>query len=469
MKFSFSKFGAIDDAEVEVFPLTVICGRNNTGKTYVSYAIYSLLAKWRELISWRISESDVVALLSNGTVSVNIKEEIVDNWIAIQKRTNENWKKTISQALAANSDRFKETKISFALDIDDKWKTIPFKRDFRSDEGKILFSAEKIEGGDLVEIAFLKDNALTELPRYALEEFVSQALLDSVLSPYFRPVFMLSTERTGAVTFKDELNLTKNRLVNFLAGLDSGHERGTINPAGLFDAVYKLAYPLPVENNVLFVNRLGSLEGTTNTLLTAHPELIDQFEAIAGGRYETNKEGLTQFLPKGSSTKLQMREASSAVRSLVLFWYWMKSQATSESMLLIDEPELNLHPENQRAFARLLCQLVKHGVRVLVTTHSDTMLREFNTLIMLSRNKEHFSAIRKRYGYLEDESLAPSDVRLYVAVGRSLTGTGRPKKGSFSTLKPIAPDSNIGLVAEIFDSTIMEMNSIQDEIRYGVI
>lgn len=152
MKFTFKKIGAIDSAEIEVFPLTIICGRNNTGKTYVSYAIYSLMARWRELIPWKISESDMATLLRAGTVSINIKEEVVDNWRQIQERANDGWRKSLPSALAANPDRFKDTALSFDLSIDDKWKKLPFKRDFRSEEGKILFSAEKLEASDLVEL-----------------------------------------------------------------------------------------------------------------------------------------------------------------------------------------------------------------------------------------------------------------------------------------------------------------------------
>ena len=59
MKFKFEKLGAIDEATVELAPLTVICGRNNTGKTYITYAIYALLSSWRQLIGWQVSDDDM--------------------------------------------------------------------------------------------------------------------------------------------------------------------------------------------------------------------------------------------------------------------------------------------------------------------------------------------------------------------------------------------------------------------------
>ena len=51
---------------------------------------------------------------------------------------------------------------------------------------------------------------------------------------------------------------------------------------------------------------------------------------------------------------------------------------------MVDEPELNLHPENQRRMARLFARLVNVGVKVFVTTHSDYIVKELNTLILLN-------------------------------------------------------------------------------------
>jgi len=43
MKFTFKNIRYIDDGEVTLGNLTVICGPNNVGKTYLSYTIYGFL------------------------------------------------------------------------------------------------------------------------------------------------------------------------------------------------------------------------------------------------------------------------------------------------------------------------------------------------------------------------------------------------------------------------------------------
>jgi len=467
MKFHFTHLGAIDEATIEIAPLTVICGRNNTGKTYATYAIYAFLSTWRQLIDWEVASDDLNALFANGAVSIDLEEKFAASWTDVKERTSKRWKSFLPRALGAPSDRFKDTTISFDFELDNVWKHNAFKKEFRSEEGKILFSAEKASDSGVVQFVALKDNERRDFPEFALVDFVSQTLLEAVLGPYLPTVFMVSTERTGAVIFKEELNLTKNKIVNFLATMDSSkHEQ---LPGKLFEAIYKDGYPLPVENNVQFVNRFGALEALSSSLLQNHPALVSDFENIAGGKYESNKDGVTHFVPKGTTTKLRLSEASSAARSLVVIWYWLKAQATTGNMLLIDEPELNLHPENQRAFARFLAKLVNLGIKVLITTHSDTMLREFNTLIMLARHLEHIEKVRTKYGYTSDECLSTDKIRLYVANGKARSPSGRAKKGALSTLECIVPDEKLGLAVEIFDTTIVEMGNVQDALRYGAV
>ena len=42
-KFNFKKLGPIKEGSVTLAPFTIICGRNNVGKTYISHAIYACL------------------------------------------------------------------------------------------------------------------------------------------------------------------------------------------------------------------------------------------------------------------------------------------------------------------------------------------------------------------------------------------------------------------------------------------
>ena len=48
LTFTFKNIGPIKDAELELGDLTVIAGRNNTGKTYLVYTLYGFLTTWED-------------------------------------------------------------------------------------------------------------------------------------------------------------------------------------------------------------------------------------------------------------------------------------------------------------------------------------------------------------------------------------------------------------------------------------
>ena len=50
--------------------------------------------------------------------------------------------------------------------------------------------------------------------------------------------------------------------------------------------------------------------------------------------------------------------------------------------LIIEEPEAHLHPGAQADMAVILARLVRAGVRVIITTHSDWLLQEISNLTL---------------------------------------------------------------------------------------
>ena len=52
--------------------LTLICGENNTGKTYATYALYGFLKSWNNLIHFPISNTQVQHLLTDGVLKIEL-------------------------------------------------------------------------------------------------------------------------------------------------------------------------------------------------------------------------------------------------------------------------------------------------------------------------------------------------------------------------------------------------------------
>jgi len=78
-------------------------------------------------------------------------------------------------------------------------------------------------------------------------------------------------------------------------------------------------------------------------------------------------------------------------------------QQRHHTFLAIEEPEAHLHPGAQADIAVILARLVRAGVRVIITTHSDWLLQEIGNLVL--------------EGLLEDETDEPASWLLPEEIG----------------------------------------------------
>ena len=76
--------------------------------------------------------------------------------------------------------------------------------------------------------------------------------------------------------------------------------------------------------------------------------------------------------------------SSSSVKTLSGLVVYLRHIAKKGDVLIIDEPEMNLHPDNQRRLARIFARMINNGLRLIISTHSDYIIRELNNLIMLN-------------------------------------------------------------------------------------
>jgi predicted ATPase len=76
MYFELKNIGAIKHAKIELGKLTVICGKNNTGKTYINYTLYGFLNHLREKKSRQLFKSINKEKLNaeTGIITIDLKE-----------------------------------------------------------------------------------------------------------------------------------------------------------------------------------------------------------------------------------------------------------------------------------------------------------------------------------------------------------------------------------------------------------
>ncbi len=73
--------------------------------------------------------------------------------------------------------------------------------------------------------------------------------------------------------------------------------------------------------------------------------------------------------------------------------------------LIIEEPEAHLHPGVQADMAVVLARLVRAGVKVIITTHSDWLLQEIGNLIRAGELEKFGEEVDELPTFLEIEQV----------------------------------------------------------------
>ena len=475
MKIEVSNLGALKWAEFTLGDLTIICGGNNTGKTYATYALYGFLDSWRKNIPIHISDDKINQLSSDGFTRIDLSEYLsnIDNMLKVGC---DNYSKELASVFASTEEKFKSSKFQVFGDLSELLIQEQYanfhEQHLSSSENSRFLSVSKAEENLIFVVSLLiseeqrknisnltgeKDSSkfIGDVAR----NFIEGLLLDFLFGKYFPQPFIASAERTGAAIFRKELDFARNRLLEEMSKKRKDFE----NVAELFfttaiDLYTKDYYALPIKKNIDFFRKLEVIAKQDGHLKKHSPEILEFFNEIIGGAYSVTSNDELYYLPNNQQIKLTVDESSSAVRSLLDIGFYLKHLAKPGDILMVDEPELNLHPENQRKVARLFARLMNIGIKVFITTHSDYIIKELNTLIMLNHDKPHLKMIMKEEGYQQAELIRADQVRVYMAE--------KDAKG-FNTLTAADIDPEMGIEARTFDSTIDTMNSIQRDIVWG--
>lgn len=456
MKFIFENLGLLEKAELDLAQLTIICGENNTGKTYATYAIYGFLRNWKDLLYHILAEEVGFIDQKDKKYRINLEEIFTGNINYFLNKMSKLFIQDLPRVFASKEEAFIDTKIT--INIDKEISIIPksFNKKIQI-RGEVLATITKDENSPILEV--LADDGVVNT--FGINGFIFEAISEIVFSQYFPNPHISSAERTGAAIFRKELDIARTRMLKAL------HEMGNKEIKRIKERPWELLrevgadYAWPVEDNVDFVRQLEDLDKQKSELSKSNPEILLAFDDIIGGSYKVlRNQGLVFHAKKGKQRKFTMNEASSCVRSLLDVGFYLRCRAKKGDFFIIDEPELNLHPKNQRAFARLVARLINAGVSVFMTTHSDYLIKELNTLIMMNQDKGYIKEIKEKYEYANEEIVNPSMINLYITRKKS-------KNSNKNVLIKASIHSDVGIEVSTFDDTIDIMNEIQEALLYG--
>ena len=497
VRFEVKNFGPIESGAIDLRPLTVFVGPSNTGKTYFAVLIYALhrildgfprlpvmhrsysYVEWRHLLPSRIQmdpdmQKELRILhekleagdreLRLSDLPKNVRDGITHlEWFQndIEKEIMRCFDVNSVSDLTRLSDSPNGMNVSLVVGEEDRdlWRLHMkiSESDVVADgqvEDMVLFPKVKMDAEPVLEVFFprlfflLKSiidresvstrelrNPSEELRNHLSEEFVDKLLYliseGSVgqVGTYYLPAARSSIMESHRV-IASSLVARSTR-----AGLERFPE-------------------LPMLSGVIadFIQRLILYRESRqdNKPMNALADQLER-EALAGNirTKRPSPGGYPEFVyrPRNIKQDIRLSRASSMVSELAPVVLFLRGDIGRGDTLIIEEPEAHLHPAAQTQMAATLARMVRAGIRVVVTTHSDWLLKEIGNLMREGALGEQIGQPSK-----EEElpsSLRPSEVGIWLF--------RKDEHASGSTVEEIPFDRSEGIEPQDYEEVAEEL------------
>ena len=399
-------FGPVEKAEIDLRPLTVFVGKSNSGKTYLSALIYALhhtfdgfnRFPWSTNRYYNLhhnflpifhrsmgqNEIDEEEMLNAIKKLNNVKEQFkfsdfpseirsqIESNLKDTRVLKEQLKRCFDLQSISNLARFtpkQSSSFNISLSVNDARQKI-WSLDMHCTKSK-----------DTVEGSVNEDLAILSGSRKELEEPLS-----------FEELYYLIRATTFNSASKDSYYLPAAR-----SGIMQSHgviasslvERSTRIGLERFPEIS--TFSGMIADFLKLIINYKERNTTTNQIINIANVLESE---VLEGEIKVSRpspSSYPEFLyhPHKSNKDLQMNQSSSMVSELTPLVLFLRGIVQRGDTLIIEEPESHLHPGAQTKIAITLARLVRAGVRVVITTHSDWLLQQIGNLIRIGELKRH--------------------------------------------------------------------------------
>ncbi|HCG6545188.1 TPA: AAA family ATPase, partial [Vibrio parahaemolyticus] len=442
MKIDIKNLGNISEALIDLKDLTIICGPNSSNKTWLSYALYHYLSypKLGRSIAKAQTKDAGLNLKNSSEESINMSEEgfreLVKRCFTTLDRASS---RQLHMTFNSSKEQFEDFTIYDGVDESSPESAADSINALRANnlinsmiENEVNYDQDHMsiyspEHSNLLTIKFDEFslegfNAFPGDTEFEKNTFYFSMFIKYAINTFFNTMrpFAITSERVGCLAFQKDIDGTSLRIKDRLESLfeeyrysDSEDIHSIIKELSTMTLGNRASIPVPVRKNLEALRNAEEELKKESFLKNEHPEIAAALQDITAGSFLVEK-GNLNYVFGDVSDQVPVTIASSSIKSLFHLDLYISSLAKRGDILLIDEPELNLHPNNQRKMAKVLNRLVNAGIKVLITTHSDYLVREINNSIMLSNHFDERANILEKYSFTENDTLKPSQVSAYM-------------------------------------------------------
>lgn len=372
MRFVVDNLGPVRHAELDVRPLMVVIGKNNVGKTWLAY---SMAMAWRHAAATDGQAKRAVAILD----SLNEPARLVE---LLQAEMDERalTPEVIQATFAAYHAQVSDVKVSVHFDQSDAVASASYIHERKQT------ALDRLRAAGLVTEA--QADSVNNDQQSALSLMSAMALPRALFSvPIVFPAERVALVQTYRMLSNRRFMVMRDRLRYGRVASDESRRAET-----LARELGEVRFPQPVEDFLDFLNEVETAR-PEHDRPTAAATIADLLESNLnnGQRLDwaaTSLGGRELVLTLPSGEKVDLHLAASSIKQLAPIILYLRHVAGERSFIIIDEPEMNLHPEAQARFVEVMALLVQAGHQVLLTTHSPYILAHLNNIIAGSAKPE---------------------------------------------------------------------------------
>ncbi len=368
MILTLKNIGKIAEAIVELNGITVIAGENNTGKSTVGkvlFCIFNSFYKIKEKIDEERQDTieEILAVLDRRLINTSVSRADIGDF---------------SQALLDNREQYIENS-DLLQEYIEEWF---LKKDETS---QLDLKAESL--GEFIE-------PITSILSVSDEEILKTVLQKKLSAEFNSQINNLYSEEEGKIDLKIKetevgMIIRNNELASIKNNFDLHTEVIYIDDPFVLDN-------LRSERSQLFLNRnyanhqehlkqklkkidnRSEIKVALNEIITTKKidVILQKLDLICSGEMVRNRMSFV-YQKKNSNVVFNMKNISTGLKTFVILKTLLLNNSLEENgTIVLDEPEIHLHPEWQLLFAELIVLLQKEfNMHILLNTHSPYFLR----------------------------------------------------------------------------------------------
>ena len=450
MRITVRNLGVLKEAAIDLKPLTIFVGPNNAGKTWLAYVLAGIFGPYGyEEYVQSDEQEDIVRnypslenalenLLKTGSATIDLvqfAENYAELYFNNVARSTSNWMCEFMGSQMASFDR-----LDVAISLDERKKHLlervlnfSLRREISGSLHGPSLSIRKKRGERNLSVYIATqfiatdenapEEAVVEPPSPdIIKEFLLRAVFEIIHRSLYPNIRILPAERTTFITFPFAKRKVQEESATLKEKSTEPETRAMLAPVGHFLHMIGTAFD---DESAERAQRARSVR--TNSKIREYIQLAQLLEkqilrgdvkispAKAVGQVNGDVTQEILFQPDDSNT-LEIAIASSMVKELSPLVLYLRYLVLPDELLIIDEPEMNLHPEAQAKITEFLAMLVNAGINVLVTTHSPYVVDHLaNLLKAAEKTDEEKEAVRDEF-YLQrtDAFITKDKVSVYL-------------------------------------------------------